>query len=113
MNQIDLSGRVAVVTGGAQGLGFAIARRLVASGASVNLWDVNADLLAVACAELGEACSSQEVDITNYEAVAEATASVEAELGRLDILVNSAGVAGRNALLEEYDLDEWRRVIEI
>ncbi|WP_108398157.1 SDR family NAD(P)-dependent oxidoreductase [Devosia submarina] len=113
MNQIDLQGRVAVVTGGAQGLGFAIARRLVLSGARVSLWDLNTDLLDAAQAELGEAASSEQVDITNYDAVAAATAKVGADLGRLDILVNSAGIAGRNAPLEEYDLDEWRRVIEI
>jgi 2-dehydro-3-deoxy-L-rhamnonate dehydrogenase (NAD+) len=113
MNQIDLQGRVAVVTGGAQGLGFAIARRLVLSGARVSLWDVHPDLLAAARAELGEAASTIVVNITDYDAVAAATAQVETELGSLDILVNSAGIAGRNAPLEEYDLDEWRRVIEI
>lgn len=113
MNQIDLEGRVAVVTGGAQGLGFAIAQRLVRSGAKVSLWDMNAELLASACAELGDAASTILVDITDYEAVAAATAQVERELGSLDILVNSAGVAGRNALMDEYDLDEWHRVINI
>ena len=113
MNQIDLLNRVAVVTGGAQGLGFAIARRLVASGARVSLWDMNGQLLADAQGELGEAASAIEVDITDYEAVAAAAARVEAEQGSLYILVNSAGIAGRNAPLEEYDLAEWRRVIEI
>jgi 3-oxoacyl-[acyl-carrier protein] reductase len=113
MNQIDLVGRIAVVTGGAQGLGFAIARRLVASGAQVSLWDVNARLLADAQKELGDAASTIEVNIADYEAVAAATAQVETAFGSLDILVHSAGIAGRNAPLEEYDLEEWRRVIEI
>jgi 3-oxoacyl-[acyl-carrier protein] reductase len=113
MNQIDLQGRVAVVTGGAQGLGLAIARRLVASGAKVSLWDTHHQLLSQARAELGDTASSIAVDITDYDAVAAATAQVEREQGQLDILVNSAGIAGRNAPLEEYDLDEWRRVIEI
>ena len=95
MNQIDLEGRVAVVTGGAQGLGFAIAQRLVRSGAKVSLWDMNAELLASARAELGDAASTILVDITDYQSVAAATAQVEQALGSLDILVNSAGVAGR------------------
>lgn len=113
MNQIDLNGQVAVITGGAQGIGFAIARRLVASGAHVCLWDMNAELLAKAVAELGSAASSVTVNITSYEAVAAAVAEVEAKQGKLDILVHSAGIAGKNAPLDEYDLDEWRRVIEI
>ena len=113
MNQIDLEGRVAVVTGGAQGLGFAIARRLLMSGAKVSLWDMNADLLASAKAELGDGASTIVVNVTDYEAVASAAAKVEQESGSIDILVNSAGIAGKNAPLEEYDLEEWRRVIDI
>ena len=113
MNQIDLKGWVAVVTGGAQGIGFAIARRLLASGARVSLWDMNAALLQSARAELGGETSSVAVDITDYPAVARAVAEVESALGSLDILVHSAGVAGKNAPLEEYELDEWRRVIEV
>jgi len=113
MNQIDLKDRVAVVTGGAQGIGFAIARRLVESGARVSLWDMNADLLAKAEAELGAAASGITVNVTNYEAVAVAVAQVERELGRLDIVVNSAGIAGKNAPLEEYELEEWHKVIDI
>ena len=113
MNRIDLDGQVAVITGGGQGLGLAIARRLVASGAKVSLWDVNADVLASARAELGAAASTSIVNIADYDAVAAATTAVEATLGRIDILVNSAGIAGKNAPLDEYDLAEWRRVIDI
>lgn len=113
MNQIDLKDKVAVITGGAQGIGLAIARRLLASGARVSLWDMNSDLLAGAKAELGAAASSITVNITRYEAVAAAVAQVEREFGRVDILVNSAGIAGKNAPLDEYELDEWHRVIDI
>lgn len=113
MNSIDLAGQVAVVTGGAQGIGFAVARRLVQSGARVSLWDMRRDLLNEAVAELGAASSPVEVNIADYDAVAAATQAVEKSLGRIDILVNSAGIAGKNAPLEEYELDEWRRVIEI
>jgi NAD(P)-dependent dehydrogenase (short-subunit alcohol dehydrogenase family) len=113
MNQIDLNGKVAVITGGAQGIGFAIARRLVASGARVSLWDMNAELLTSATAELGANTSSVTVNVADYDSVAAATAQVEQTLGSLDILVHSAGIAGKNAPLDEYDLDEWRRVIDI
>lgn len=112
MNRIDLDGQVAVITGGAQGLGFAIARRLAVSGAKICLWDMQADLLAQAAEEL-DAALTQLVDISHYDAVAAATERTEAELGRIDILVHSAGIAGKNAPLEEYDLDEWRRVIDV
>jgi len=113
MNDIDLKGQVAVVTGGAQGIGYAVAHRLVTSGATVNLWDVNSTLLARATAALGSAASAITVDITNYDAVAKAAATVQAQRGRIDILVHSAGIAGKNAPLDEYELDEWCRVIDI
>jgi NAD(P)-dependent dehydrogenase (short-subunit alcohol dehydrogenase family) len=113
MNQIDLDGRAAVITGGAQGIGFAIASRLVKSGAKVSLWDMNAELLAKAQGDLGEAATTVQVNIADYDAVAAAVAKTEKALGRIDILVHSAGIAGKNAPLDEYDLDEWRRVIEV
>jgi 3-oxoacyl-[acyl-carrier protein] reductase len=95
MNAIDLKGRVAVITGGAQGIGFAVAQRLVASGAKVSLWDMNATILAEAKAALGEAASTVQVNITDYDAVAAAVAQTEEALGKIDILVNSAGIAGK------------------
>ena len=113
MNQIDLAGQVAIVTGGAQGLGFAIAKRIVASGARVSLWDMDAKLLGEAVAELGDAARSAEVNITDAEAVADAHKATEGELGHVSIVVNSAGVAGANHTLDTYPLDEWRRVIDI
>jgi NAD(P)-dependent dehydrogenase (short-subunit alcohol dehydrogenase family) len=113
MNAIDLHDQIAVVTGGAQGIGFAIAQRLIASGARVSLWDMNAEVLALAVANLGPAASSKLVDITDLAGLERVHAEVEAELGPISILVNSAGVAGQNATLEDYDPDEWRRVVEI
>ena len=113
MNNIDLNNQVAVVTGGAQGLGFAMAQRILASGAKVSLWDRDAATLAKAVAALGADASSKTVDITDLEGLTRAHGEVEAETGPVSILVNSAGIAGSNAPLDEYDPDEWRRVIEI
>ena len=113
MNSIDLDGQTAVVTGGAQGIGFAIARRLIASGAKVSLWDMNGEVLDHARAALGEASSSIVVDITDLDGLKAAHAKVEAEVGPVSILVNSAGIAGKNVTLEDYDPAEWRKVVEI
>lgn len=113
MNTIDLKGQTAVVTGGAQGLGLAMARRIVASGARVSLWDVNADRLEEATAEIGQGADAMVVDITDAEAVVAALVRTEARSGPVSILVNSAGVAGPNHTLDAYPVEDWRRVIDI
>jgi len=113
MNRIDLEGQVAVVTGGAQGLGFAFAKRIIASGAKVRLWDVNEGQLGAAVAELGDAAKGIVVDIADADAVLVAHARTEDQSGPVSILVNSAGIAGPNHTLEDYPLDAWRRVIDI
>jgi len=113
MNSYDLEDKIAVVTGGGQGIGLAVARRFLASGARVCVWDRDPDLLQGAVAELGAGASHQIVDISNWDAVAVAASGTEQDHGRIDILVNSAGIAGKNAPLEDYEIDEWRRVIDI
>jgi NAD(P)-dependent dehydrogenase (short-subunit alcohol dehydrogenase family) len=113
LNNIDLTGQVAVITGGAQGLGFAMAQRILASGAQVSLWDRDSDVLDKAVAALGAGATSKVVDITDLPGLTLVHAEVEQEVGPVSILVNSAGVAGNNAPLEDYDPDEWRRVVEI
>ena len=115
MNQLDLKGRVAVVTGGAQGIGYATAQRMLASGASVVLWDMDAPLLAQASASLGELgrVGTAQVELTDEAAVARATAQALAEFGRIDILVNNAGITGGNASTWELPPEMWRRVIEV
>ena len=115
MNQIDLKGRVAVVTGGAQGIGYAVAERMLASGARVVLWDMNAAQLDTACKTLsGQGpCSGQTVELTDDTAVSAAAARVVKEHGRIDILVNNAGITGGNATTWELDPAVWRRVIEV
>ena len=113
MNQIDLNGQVAVVTGGAQGIGFAIAHRLLASGAKVSLWDMNGAQIDKAKAALGTGVSGIAVDITDLAALKAAHAETERDLGPVSILVNSAGIAGKNVSLEDFDPEDWRKVIEV
>lgn len=115
MNQIDLKGRVAVVTGGAQGIGLAIAERFAASGAHCVLWDVERARLDGACAVLAPRgpVTSQVVELTDDAAVAAATAATLAQCGRIDILVNNAGITGGNATTWELDPAVWRRVVEV
>ena len=115
MNQIDLKGRVAVVTGGAQGIGYAIAERMLASGASVSLWDADAAKLAEAKATLasGDRVSTQAVELTSEAAVAAATEATVGSMRKIDILVNNAGITGGNATTWELAPDVWRRVIEV
>ncbi|HEY8594180.1 MAG TPA: SDR family NAD(P)-dependent oxidoreductase [Devosiaceae bacterium] len=112
MNRIDLEGENAVVTGGAQGIGKAVAARLTASGARVAIWDVNREAAeAVAGALPGAAAFA--VDITDTRGVERVLAETEARLGPVSLLVNSAGIAGPNHTLATYPPDEWRRIIDI
>jgi NAD(P)-dependent dehydrogenase (short-subunit alcohol dehydrogenase family) len=115
MNQIDLQGRVAVVTGGAQGIGYAIAERMLASGAAVVLWDADPDKLAEAKASLGgnSRVATHVVELTRETDVAAATRSAMQAHGKVDILVNNAGITGGNATTWELAPDVWRRVIEV
>jgi 3-oxoacyl-[acyl-carrier protein] reductase len=115
MNQIDLKNRVAVVTGGAQGIGFATTQRLLQSGARVIIWDIDATQLQAACATLAAhgSVSGQVVELTDDAAVAAAAAAAVGSAGRIDILVNNAGITGGNAPTWELDPVLWRRVIEV
>ena len=113
MNMIDLDQRVAIVTGGAQGIGLAVAARLLASRARVCLFDIDEAALATAKASLGANVLTKVVDIVDLAGLQVAHRETEAALGPVALLVNSAGVAGTNATLEDYDPDEWRRVVEI
>ncbi|HTN49850.1 MAG TPA: SDR family NAD(P)-dependent oxidoreductase [Burkholderiaceae bacterium] len=111
MNQLDMQGRAAIVTGGAAGIGHAIARRLRASGARVSLWDRDASALDAAARELG--AHVVRVDVTSEAEVAAAFDASIAAHGRVDALVCSAGITGPNTTVEKYALAAWREVIDI
>jgi 3-oxoacyl-[acyl-carrier protein] reductase len=115
VNQYDLTGRVAVVTGGARGLGYSIAERIVLSGGSVSLWDVDAAKLADADKQLSEAehIATATLDLTESASVQAATEATVSRFGKIDILINNAGITGGNAATWEIDPAAWRRVIEV
>lgn len=115
MTQIDLNGQRAVVTGGARGIGFAIARRLLDSGARVSLWDCDAAALQQAADSLkaGEAVHLQTVNLTDPSDVDRAATATEQALGGLQIVVNNAGIAGVNRKTWEFSIEEWRSVVEL
>jgi NAD(P)-dependent dehydrogenase (short-subunit alcohol dehydrogenase family) len=113
MNQIDLKGRCAVVTGGAQGFGRAITERFVASGAKVAIWDHDIAFAERTAKEIGDAVIAVQVDVSELQAVEGAHATTLKAFGKIDILVNNAGIAGINKTVWETDLDEWRKVLRI
>src|SRR6202046_435686 len=113
MNKIDLNGRCAVVTGGAQGFGRAITERFVSSGAKVAIWDHDAPLAEKTAKEIGHGVTAFKVDVSDPAAVEKTRDATLQALGKIDILVNNAGIAGVNRTVWETDLDEWRKVLRI
>jgi 2-dehydro-3-deoxy-L-rhamnonate dehydrogenase (NAD+) len=113
MNVYDLSQRSAVITGGARGIGFAIAQRFIDSGARVELWDIDAKALATAKAELGPNATTREVNVTNAEQVDAAAKAAVAAFSAIDILVNNAGITGPNIKTWEYSPADFRAVVEL
>ena len=115
MNTIDLKGRTAVITGGARGIGYAAARKMLASGAAVALWDIDAAALAKAAGSLtkGGRVHTAVVELTDEADVRKAVDTLIRDAGKIDILVNNAGITGGNAPLWELKPEVWRRVIEV
>jgi len=115
MNRIDLNGRHAVVTGGAQGIGFSIVSRLLASGASVSIWDRDDKAIADALVQLGADArvSADFADVSDAASVAAATDATILMHGAIDILVANAGIAGPNHTTWEYPIETWKQVIDI
>ena len=114
-NNIDLKGRFAAVTGGAQGIGRAIVERFLDSGATVAIWDRDAALAQKAVKELEKRGKAIFVscDVTDYKDVERARDDTLKAFGRIDILVNNAGVAGQNVPTVQYTVEEWKRVMTI
>ncbi|MCB1340262.1 MAG: SDR family oxidoreductase [Pseudooceanicola sp.] len=113
MNQLDFSGQTAVVTGGGQGIGLAVVKRLLASGARVASWDMNAEGNKAAMTALGGQSLAVECDVSDYASVQAALAATENGLGPVDVVVNSAGIAGPNATVEDYDNAMFERIVAI
>ena len=113
MNQLDFTGRSAVVTGGAAGIGFAVAKRLNDSGARVALWDRDTKALDAARAKLRDDCCAIGVDVADNACVENATRDTANALGGIDVLVCSAGITGPNKTTWEYPVDDWRKVFDV
>jgi len=109
MNELDFRGRTAVITGGAAGIGFAVAQRLAASGATVVVWDRDEAALAM----LSAGMRRYAVDVADADAVARAAQATVHDLARIDVLVCSAGITGPNVPTWQYPVDRWRQVVDV
>src|SRR4051794_40923129 len=113
MNQLDMKGRNAIVTGGAAGIGFAIAQRLAVSGARLSLWDRDEKALAECAKTIGGKTHTVRVDVSDDTDVCMARDEAVRELGRIDAIVCSAGITGPNTTVWEYPVNEWKQVLDI
>jgi 3-oxoacyl-[acyl-carrier protein] reductase len=114
MNNFDLKNRVAIVTGGAQGFGFAITERFINSGAKVVIWDIDEEAAKKALNELSsENLSYQIVDVNNFEMINKNLSEIEKTHGRIDVFINNAGIAGMNTTVADYPIQEWNKVINL
>ncbi len=113
MNHYDLDGRIAVITGGAQGIGLAVARRMQVSGAQVILWDRDGDMARASAAALGGTAAGYGIDVTDGPGLVALAEEIRTRHGPIDILVASAGIGGPNAKVMDYDPAAWAQVIDI
>ena len=114
MNEYNFKDRTAVITGGAQGFGFAISKRIINSGGKVIIWDVDKKAVEIAQKEINSKnFSFQIVDITDFSNVEKSVSDLEKQFGKIDIFINNAGMTGMNAKVWDYPLDEWKKVMEL
>ena len=114
MNNFDLKNKVAIVTGGAQGFGFAITEKFLSSGAKVIIWDIDEKEAKDALKKLNNNnCSYQKVDVNNFNEIEKTLKQIESSHGKIDIFINNAGITGMNATIADYPTDEWEKVINL
>jgi len=114
MINFNLSNRVAIVTGGAQGFGLAITERFIKSGAKVIIWDIDKEKAEIALKKINSKnCFYEIVDVTNFEEIKKILNDIESNHGKIDIFINNAGIAGMNTTVAEYPLKEWNKVIDL
>ena len=114
MIKFDLTNRVAIITGGAQGFGLAITESFIQSGAKVIIWDIDEDAAKKAIAKVGSKnLNYQIVDVSNFVNINKSLKEIENQHGKIDIFVNNAGIAGMNTTVAEYPIEEWNRVINL
>jgi len=114
MINFNLSNRVAIVTGGAQGFGLAITERFIKSGAKVIIWDIDKEKAEIALKKINSKnCFYEIVDVTNFEEIKKILNDIESNHGKIDIFINNAGIAGMNTTVAEYPLEEWNKVIDL
>tara|TARA_B100000214_G_scaffold346261_1_gene296779 strand:+ start:708 stop:1457 length:750 start_codon:yes stop_codon:yes gene_type:complete len=114
MNKYNFSKRIAIVTGGAQGFGLAITKRIIQSGGKVIVWDIDKEAIEKAKKEINsDNFNFRMVDVTNFDIVKSSIKELEEQFGKIDIFVNNAGITGMNAKVWDYPIDEWKKVIEL
>ena len=113
MNKIDLNNKTAIITGGAQGFGFAMAKRFLDSGANVIIWDIDKKTIEQSLKNINSSkLSATVIDITDFEKVSKEVEKITSNKN-IDIFINNAGISGKNATVVEYPVDEWRKVLEL
>ena len=113
MNKIDLDNKTAIITGGAQGFGFAMAKRFLESGANVIIWDIDKKSIEESLKNINNPkLSSTIIDITDYEKVSQEVKKIT-QKKNIDIFINNAGITGKNSTVIEYPVDEWKKVLEL